>query len=319
MKLHIKTTIWFKIGILLLIIGSVFYACQPEVNNPGLGSKPVASFTATVGADGHTVLLVNTSTPSMSYWSAPDLNLGYADLRGDSIKLNYIFPGTYSIKLLVDGAGGLDSITKTVTTTQPDQNACNSSTPLGFIASCTKKVWKMNPAPGAFKVGQYAGDGSWWSSGAAEVTGRPCAFNDTYTFTFNKAGDFAFDDKGDFFSDGYIGINPTTTCQTSDQYTTAQKQWGTGNFKYAVISTGGVKGLGQLKVIGLGAHIGIQKAINNNDAFTYPTATSVTYDIWSMQHNVTDATGTYDLLMLTLHYGNWSPTEGWWTFTLRSY
>jgi hypothetical protein len=36
-----------------------------------------------------------------------------------------------------------------------------------------------------------------------------------------------------------------------------------------------------------------------------------------MQH-ISDASGTYDLLTVTLHYGSWSATEGWWTFTLRS-
>jgi PKD repeat protein len=319
MKQNIKAVIWLRTGILMLIIGSVFYACQPDNVNPGLGTKPAASFSATVSTDGHSVLLVNTSTPAMPYWSAPDLNLGYSDLKGDTIRLNYTFPGTYTVKLLVAGAGGLDSITKTIVTTKPDPNACSNTTPLGFLASCTSKVWKMNPAPGAFKVGQWAGDGSWWSSGAQEVIDRSCAFNDTYTFTFNKTGDFAFDDKGDFFADGYMGNTPTTTCQSSTNLPAAQKPWSTGSFKYVVIPTGGVKGLGQIKLLGVGAHFGIAKAINNNETPTGATATSVTYDIWSMQKGITDSSGTYDLLTVTIHYGNWSATEGWWTFTLRSY
>ncbi len=319
MKKYFNFSNWIKLGLVLLTIGSMFYACRPDARNADLDALPKADFNVILGADGHSVLLVNkTSVPVISYWKAPDLNLGYSDLKGDSVKLNFTFPGTYTVKLLVAGAGGMDSISKTVTTTKADPTACDASKPLGFIASCTQKTWKMNPAPGAFKVGQFAGDGGWWSSGAQEVIDRPCAFNDTYTFKFNASGDFVFDDQGDFYSDGYIGISPTSSCQTANQYTTAQKLWGSGNFKFVVIPGTGVKGLGQLKVIGVGAHIGIQKAINNNETANGPTATSVTYDIWSMEH-VNDPNGAYDLLTLTIHYGNWSATEGWWTYTLRSY
>ena len=319
MKYNIRKASWLKAGLFLLVIASMFYACKPDVVNPGLGKKPVADFVATVAADGHTVLLANkSSVASMPYWSAPDLNLGFSDLKGDSLKLNFIFPGTYSVKMLVAGAGGIDSITKTITTTSPDPNACATTTPLGFLASCTSKTWKMNPAAGSIQCGQFAGGGEWWSIGAADVALRPCFYNDTYTFTFNKAGTFVYDDKGDFYSDNYIGNSPSTTCQLSSQYTAAQAAWGSGNFKYAIISGTGVKGLGQIKLIGVGAHFGVPKSVNGNEMPSGPTATSVTYDIWSMTH-VSDASGTYDLLTVTIHYGNWSPTDGWWTFTLRSY
>jgi PKD repeat protein len=315
MKHNIKKTIWLKAGIGLMVIASMFYACQPDVVNPGLGTKPKADFVATVAADGHTVLLANkSSVASMPYWQATDLNLGYSDLKGDSVKINFIFPGNYSVKMLVAGTGGLDSITKTVTTTSADPNACAQTTPLGFLASCTSKVWKMNPAAGAIKCGPNAGDGSWWSNGTADVALRSGFFNDTWTFTFDKAADFVYDDKGDFYDDGYIGTVFSNSTHPSSQYTAAQKTWGSGSFHYAVIPGTGVKGLGQIKLIGLGAHFGVPKSVNGSESPTGPTATSVTYDIWSMQH-VSDATGTYDLLMVTLQY----MSGGWWTFTLRSY
>jgi hypothetical protein len=143
-------------------------------------------------------------------------------------------------------------------------------------------------------------------------------FNDEYTFKFNKAGDFIFNDHGDFWTDGGA-IMATAGCFSSSQYSAAQQAWGSGSFHYVIIPGAGAKGLGQIKLIGSGAHFALQKPINGNDAPNVVTATSVTYDIWSMQHNVTDLSGTYDLLTVTLHYGNWSPTDGWWTYTLRSY
>lgn len=303
----------------MVFIGMIlFFGCKKE-GTLKLGAIPTPDFNAIVATDGHSVTLVNkTNLPSIPYWAAPDLNLGYGDLQGDSVKVNFIFPGTYTIKMLVTGQGGIDSVSKTITTTQPDPNACSPATALGFIASCTQKTWKLNPAPGALMVGQFAGDGGWWTSGSGEVSGRPCMFNDEYTFVFNKTGDFTYNDHGDFYSDDGA-IMATAGCYNDSQYLTDQNAWGSGNFHYAIIPEAGVKGLGQIKVIGLGSHLALQKPINGNDAANVVTATSVTYDIWSMQRNITDATGTYDLLTITMHYGNWSPTDGWWTYTFRSY
>ena len=319
MKYNIKTANWLKAGILMLIVASVFYACKPDVTNPGLGAMPKADFIGTVNADGHTVLLVNkSSVATMPYWAVSALSLTYKELKGDSLKVNFMFPGTYSVKMLVAGAGGLDSITKSITTTKADPNGCDSSKTMGFIASCTKKVWKMNPASGAFKCGQFAGEGGWWTNSAQDVLDRSCAFNDTYTFSYNATYDFAFDDKGDFYSDGFIGATPSNSCQTANQYTTPQKPWGSGNFKYYISEGTGVKGLGQLTLIGVGAHLGGQKVINGNETPNGATATSITYDVWSKKH-VIDPLGNYDLLTLAIHFGSWSATEGWWTYTLRSY
>lgn len=318
MKKHIKSVfpvLTFLTFILLILV----YSCE-KAEVKSLGALPKADFTATLNADGHTVTLTNTTAdPCMAYWAAPDLNLGFADLKGNSVKLNYIFPGTYKVKLLVSANGGIDSITKTITTTAADPQACDPSTAQGFISSCTEKTWKLNPAPNALWVTQFMGGtgANWWGNGMGEVTGRPCVFNDSYTFKFNATGDYIFDDKGDFYAEDYSG-EPKWSCRESSTYPVAQKPWASGNFKYVVIPGGGVKGLGQLKVIGLGAHIGLQKPINNNETPNGVTATSITYDIWDMKH-VSDNTGTYDLLTLTFHYGGWSATEGWWTYTLRSY
>ena len=319
MKKQNRLIIGAFFAVIALVGLTVFFGCKKGATL-GLGALPKIDFTATVGSDGHTVTIVNTSPdPVISYFAAPDLNLGYGDLKGDTVVVNYIFPGTYTIKMYAAGNGGIDSTSKTVTTTQPDPLACDPSTPLGFLASCTQKTWKLNPSPGAFKVGQFAGDGGWWASGAGEVTGRPCLFNDEYTFTFNKTGNFTYNDHGDFWTDGGTDWPSAAGCYSDTQYTTGQHAWGSGNFLYAVIPGAGVKGLGQLKLIGLGAHFVLQKPINGTDAPNVVTTSSVTYDIWSMKIDTTDATGTYDLLTITLHYGNWSPTEGWWTYTLRSY
>ncbi|MEP7144236.1 MAG: hypothetical protein ABI707_15235, partial [Ferruginibacter sp.] len=191
---------------------------------------------------------------------------------------------------------------------QSDNNAC-VNTQLGFLAGCTSKKWKLNPDAGAYKVGdQGAGSGNWWSSPASEATARACEFNDEYTFTFDANGTFVYDNKGDFYGDSYLGNN-TGTCQPSANYTTVQAPWGSGTFKYSFTQNAGVNNLGQLTVMGLGAHIGIQKARNGAE-ITNP-ATSVTYDILSATHY---AAG-YDIMTIGVNIGG----AGWWSFTLRSY
>ncbi|MFM2228784.1 MAG: hypothetical protein RL607_42 [Bacteroidota bacterium] len=302
----------------MALLGLLLTGCNED--NPSLGSLPSADFTTNASpSNPNSINLKNTSTSvGVAYWEVPALNLGSSDLHGDNVTVNFTFAGTYQVKMMLAAQGGITTVTKTVTIAQNDPNACNG-TVIGFLTGCGTKTWKLNPAPNAMWVSQWAGgDGSWWANGAQEVIDRPCMFNDEYKFTFNAGGDFVFDDKGDFYSDGYLGNSPGWTCQPSSNYTAAQAPWGSGNFNFIVIPTGGHYGLGQIKLLGLGAHIGIQKAINDNETPNGATATSITYDVKSMQH-VTDPAGDYDLLTVTMHYGSWSSTEGWWTFTLRSY
>lgn len=287
---------------------SLLPSCSKEATG-SLGSLPKAAFNATVQSNGYSVALQNaTSTPTIAYWKVPALNLGYSDLTGDTLTLNFTFPGTYNVQMLAEGQGGLDTLAKDVTTTQPNPYACDTAKALGFIASCTSKTWKLNPDAGAYKVGPSGpDDGSWWSSSVADVTTRSCEFDDEYTFSFDANGTFVYNSHGDFFGDGYMGDN-TGTCQPESNYTAVQKPWGSGTFKFAVIEGAGVKKLGQLKVIGLGAHIGLQKVTNAGENTSGPVS-SITYDIIRKLHM-----NGYDIMVLGVNLG-----YGWWTFTLRSY
>lgn len=297
----------FAIGTLLIVGLVLLDACQPDKASE-LGTPPKAAANSSVDANGYSVTLSNTSAgPTIAYWSVPGMNLGYSDLKGDVVTINFTFPGTYNVKMLAIGHGGMDSVKFDVTTTKPNPDACKSTTALGFIASCTSKKWHLIPAAGAYKVGPAANDGSWWSSGSGDVSGRACEFDDVYTFTFDAAGSFVYNSNGDFYADGYMGDN-TNTCQAESNFTTTQKPWGSGSFHYAVIANAGLNKLGQLKVIGLGAHMGLQKVTTTAEVTSGPVS-SITYDILSM---TPDATG--DVLVLGANMG-W----GWWTFTFKAF
>ena len=204
MKKQNKLIFGAFIAVIALTGLTLFFGCK-KAATLSLGALPNIDFTATVGTDGYTVTIVNTSAdPVIPYYTIPDLSLGTGDLNGDTVKVMPTFPGTYKIVMYAAGQGGIDSVTKSFTTTEPNPAGCDPTKPLGFIASCTQKTWKLNPAPGAMMVGQNPDDGGWWTSGAGEVTGptsRPCMFNDEYTFTYDKAGDFVYNDNGDFYSD----------------------------------------------------------------------------------------------------------------------
>lgn len=299
-------TAWYGIAI-ILFIGCCIIACREENLNATLGALPKADFTISQGADPNSVLVVNkTNTPSIAYWSVPATGL---QMTGDSARMRFIFAGTYSIKLLVDAHGGIDTVTKTVTISQNDPTACQGTVD-GFIAGCSQKTWRLNPVSHAEMVGPTEGDGSWWGNGANEpATNRICDFNDEYTFSFNAQHTFQYDNKGDFYADGYMGAG-TNSCETTSQLTPAQQGWASGTFSYVIIpaSNGGHT---QLKLIGSGAHIGLAKVINGGESTSGPTTSSVTYDILSMTH---DPAG-FDVLVLGIQTFN----GVWWTFTLRSY
>jgi PKD repeat protein len=284
----------------------LFFSCKYKVKD--LLPKPVASFTATpVAGIPNTYLLTSTSQNAFRYdWDKGNGNFA----QGKSVDTAYFtFSGTYTVRLFVYGQSGVDSTSQVITVAASDPTAC-VGTQLGFITSCTSKKWKLDPDAGAYKVGPGPNDGSWWSSGLGEVAGRSCEFNDEYTFEFSANRIFTYDNKGDFFGDGYLGNN-TGTCQPSSNYTAVQAPWGSGSFTYNFTKGAGIAGLGQLTVVGLGAHIGLQKVRNGGENTSAP-ATSITYDVLEATHNVA---GNYDLLTLGVAIG----APGWWTFRLRSF
>ncbi len=294
----------FSLAAIASILCLGLSSCKKEKGG-SLGPLATPDFIAVPGTNPNVITLVNkSSTASIPYW-----RVGTAStlLKGDSATTSFDYMGTYNVTLYVVNNGGLDSVTKPIVIAQDDITACERNHK-GFIAGCTSKTWKLNPEAGAYKVGDASPDaGNWWSSGAGDVTGRSCEFNDEYTFTYLDQT-FIYDNKGDFFGDGYLGDN-TGTCQPSSNYTATQAPWGSGTFTYTFTDNAGVRGLGQLTVVGLGAHIGLQKVRNGGENTSAP-ATSITYDILAMTH---DPAG-YDILVVGVDLG-----YGWWAFTLRSY
>ncbi|MDB5200817.1 MAG: hypothetical protein JWQ27_226 [Ferruginibacter sp.] len=301
MKYNFRTIASSCFAVLLL---AGFASCK-KTEGGELGALPKADFVAIPSATNpNDITLVNKSnSATIPYW-----RIGNSSTLkiGDSAKVNFGVKGTYNVTLFADGQGGIDSVTKAIVIAQDDPTACLTNQK-GHLAGCSSKKWKLNPVAGAYKVGDGGPDvGNWWTSPAGEPAARPCEFNDEYTFNYTT-GAFIYDNKGDFYGDGYLGNN-TGTCQPTSNYTPAQAPWGSGTFTFEFTEGAGVRGLGQFKVIGLGAHIGLQKVRNGGEVQT--PATSITYDILSY----TAAPGG-DIMTVGVNIGG----NGWWAFQLKSF
>jgi len=307
MKHIINRNLLVVFGLLTIGIITVLNSCKPEVSNVGLGILPKADFTYIADATNpnHLILINKTGTPSIPYWST---STG-GSVQGDSAVVSFVFAGTYTITLYADGQGGIDSITKTVVIAQNDPNACNS--PLGFVAGCVSRTWKLQPKASALEVGPSGpGDGSWWGNAIGDTLARSGDFDDRYTFYFDANRDYSFNDNKTFYSDNYLASTTYATLPDNLMYPTCAL-WQSGNYTYNFIPNAGKAGLGQIQLVGLGAHLGIPKVTNTVET-TVPTVASVTYDIISMTTD-SNGLGHMELAINTVNTAN-----EWWTFYLVS-
>lgn len=164
---------------------------------------------------------------------------------------------------------------------------CISSTAFGQIEG----TWKLADIAGALAVGPTQGDGSWWSNSVADVTGRACLFDDSVTF--DNTGGMVHQMDGSTWLEPWQGVGQEecgAPVAPHDGQTNAP-------YTYNYDSQAGT-----LTVNGVGAHMGLPKAINGGE-LTDPTQApaSVTYLV-AFSNN--DNTMTLDI--------DWG--TGWWRF-----
>lgn len=272
-----------------------FMGCKPEVADKiDIGSIPTAAFDITPTASPNKFTLTNKSTGTfLQKWDLGD------GTSADSNVVLAVYPrkGTYKVTLKAFGKGGFGTATKDIVVAQDDASACTGN--IKLLTNCGTKKWKLAPEAGSIWVGPDASFGTtWWGIPDADIPKRPCMYNDEYSFSAD--GTFKVDNKGDFWADdegGNIfpaGLGLTIGCQPTSALPAAYKAWGdTGNRNFVVTAT-------DIKLIGLGAYIGLYKAGNGILA------------------SVPQATTTYTIKELTatrmVIYINFGP--GIWRYTL---
>ena len=126
-------------------------------------------------------------------------------------------------------------------------------------------TWKLSQQAGALAVGPNQGDGSWWSNSTGDLTTRACLFDDS--ITFDASGNMMH------YMDGSTWLEPWQGVASEQCGTPLAPHDGSGTFTYTYANN-------QLTVNGLGAHIGLPKAINGGEISDPANAAqSIVYDI----------------------------------------
>ncbi|MDP4746137.1 MAG: hypothetical protein NWS22_15030, partial [Porticoccaceae bacterium] len=129
-------------------------------------------------------------------------------------------------------------------------------------------TWKLAPIAGALGVGPAAGSTEWWSNSQAEADSvRACLFDDTYTFAAD--GSFSQDMGTETWIETWQGA--------------AAEGCGAPVAPHDGSATGATYAYDEdsLTINGLGAHVGLAKAVNAGElsAGTVAVPNSITYSV----------------------------------------
>lgn len=293
---------------LLLLTVVLLVSCKKEDK----GDDVIASFTYQVDeVDFKKVYFASYSngingTPSVTW----DFGDNSASSTESSPSHEYGAEGEYTVTLTAKTSDGNEDV-YVVKILITDPNA-----ELAKLVGSTEKTWKLirDVSTGRFplEVGPESHATIWWAMGNGndELANRPCILNDEWTF--KRGGIMSFDDKGDYWAEGGV-FNPSNVCASTDHMTGLLGQdlsaWSSGDHSYEL--TSGTEPT--LKVIGLGAYIGLCKAATGAEV-TEPQQ-SVTYNVIKL----TD--GVVDTLVVETEYmtGGTAPQPAYWRFVLVHY
>ena len=166
-------------------------------------------------------------------------------------------------------------------------------------------TWKMKPEAGSFGVGPELGDMSWWSIDEAGVTDRACFFDDSYVF--GADGSFSNVLGAESWVEDWQG--GTNACGVP-----VAPHDGSGAATYSYDDAAGTVTLN-----GIGAYLGIPKAINDGELTTPDDAPeAITYQIElsdddnQMTLDIYIGTGWWRFIMVKEGGSTGSPLDGSW-------
>lgn len=281
--------------IISFVIVLLTSGCEPQQDD-ALLLPPVptnVSFSVTPSTTETNVFTFkNTTTETFLYqW---DFGNGETAV-GEEVQAYFPSKGDYTVTLRAFNDGGFGAGTQLVNVAEDDSQPCAPGSLIEFLSGCDEQGWSLLQDAGAYWVGPDDGSGdTWWSNPADDVATRYCAFDDEWIF--NTAGEMIYDTKGDLWAEDYMGFN--FECVTDDQLTGGAEAWRSGTHVYQVIE-GNPE---QLKVIGLGAFMGLPKAVNGSELSGPDPVSSITYDIIDKGQ---DFDGKYMELEVNMGAGIW--------------
>jgi hypothetical protein len=283
---------------LFAVLAVGFIACEPsEAGHTELGALPQADYTMTY-IDSNNVQFTSNSTgdPFLFSWEIE----GVGTYTGETVDVFIGSIGVYNVKHTVFNQGGSATATGTVEIFKEGPPPCVGA--IEWLTECDERTWKLAPQAGSLWVGSTDG-ATWWAVDANGATnGRPCTYNDEWTFTAD--GDMVYNANGDFWGEPIFGFSPEG-CYNENMLTGTLEGWKSGTHGYQVIPANNDHP-DQIKVVGTGAFLGLHKVANGAEVST--PQTEITYDILSM----TDVAGDR-YMEIEVNFG-----PGLWRFTLYS-
>ncbi|MDB5191613.1 MAG: hypothetical protein JWQ96_1176 [Segetibacter sp.] len=194
-----------KLPLFLITMVTLMVGCKYDIKD--IGPKAKASFTVTpISGQVNRYLLSSTSQNTFMYeWNKAD---GKGYVSGKAIDTAY-FPdkGTYIIKILAYGPGGIDSTSQTVTVAADDPAAYN---PYKLL---TTRSWKLDPGAtaNAVVVGTESSPTQYYGGGPLV----DCQKDDVYTFGADNK--LTYRSNGSTFNGGNVA--PNFQCSGDRSYT----------------------------------------------------------------------------------------------------
>ena len=281
----------------ILAIG--FASCEPsEKSHTELGALPVADYQMTY-IDSNTVQLTSNSTenPFLFSWEIE----GVGTYTGQTVDVFIGDIGVYELKHTVFNQGGSASVTGQIEIFKDGPQPCVGA--VEWLTECNERTWKIAPQDGSLWVGTPSQ--TWWAVSGNVTLDRPCTYNDEWTFQAD--GDMVYNSNGDFWGESFFGFSPEG-CYPESDLVGPLAGWQSGTHGFEIIPANNDHP-DQIKVIGLGAFIGLHKVANGAEVSA--PQTEITYDILSM----TEIDGKR---YMEIEIGFQASGEGLWRFTLYS-
>jgi PKD repeat protein len=276
----------FKSILAAAVVGAMAWSCAPQTpSKTELGALPTVDYSASF-VDSNTVKFTSISTgdPFIYRW---DID-GIGTYEGEEVQVFIQKAGTYGVTHTVFNQGGSASTEGQVEILVDADLPCEGT--IEFLTGCGSREWKLNPAAGSLWVGPPDASTTWWAIGPNAATDRPCAYNDTWTFT--EDGTMIYNTNGDIWAETFMGV-AQDGCQPESFLAGALAPWASGTHALEIGLGSGATGNDQIKLSGLGAFIGLQKVSNGAEVTT--PASAVTYDILWMDEDATTGARTMEI------------------------
>jgi PKD repeat protein len=275
----------------------VSYA-NPALEPALAGPQPRPSFTYEVDNETRTVIFTNTSTASDSYsWDFGDGSSSTAE----SPTHQYDEEGVYTVVLTATNGNGTATFSNEIPVGNTNPTAAD-------LHGEDQKTWKLKPVAGAFRVGPSIGSGEWYASGDAEVEGRPCLFDDEFTFTVDFS--YIYNANGQVFGEPHMGVDPAGCTDEGDLVAPYDGLASSDDYTFEFVEAADGQ-RAKITVKGVGAFIGFNKGYNGGEYNGSDTElqSEVTYEVISYVKD-----GDTETLNIAVDISG----EGtaWWSMTL---